>query len=65
MNRIIKKVFQLEVGDKLMTGEVILSKSRGLRTPSGKYDLVVKSGDKNYVRQWNKNTEIAVQAPQQ
>ncbi len=52
----------LQVGDMIAFGQtVVLAPSRGLKTPSGKVDLVVTN--KNGVRipkTWNAKTQIAI-----
>jgi len=61
---ITKLAKDLKVGDITSVGEkVVVAPSAGIKTPSGKIDLVVEyPNGKRVSKTWNKNTKIAVKS---
>lgn len=57
----------LKVGDVTTVGEtVVVAPSAGIKTPSGKIDLVVQyPNGKRVSKTWNKNTEIAIRVKEE
>lgn len=54
----------LQVGDRLASGQIVKERpSRGLKTPTGKVDIVLEGRRGEYVATWGARTEIGVDRP--